>query len=91
MLFTCGEFVSPINILLPSCPIMSVITVFRAMFPVSTSNVPEPEGHDWHDQDDPVTGKKRPPAVLTLPCGVCGAPAPDHKHFGGREYTKVKH
>jgi hypothetical protein len=38
-----------------------------------------------HGHLDPVTGKKRPPAVLTLPCGVCGGPAPDHKHFGGRE------
>jgi hypothetical protein len=53
------------------------------MDPASTSYAPYPEGHDQHD---PVTGKKRPPAMLTLPCGVCGAPAPDHKHFGGREY-----
>ena len=28
--------------------------------------------------------KKRPPAALTLTCGVCSAPAPDHLHFGGK-------
>ena len=57
-----------------------VITYYRAMFPASTNNVPEQEENDLD------TGKKRPPAMLTLPCGVCWAPAPDHKHFGGREY-----
>ena len=34
--------------------------------------------------------KKRPPAALTLTCGVCSAPAPDHLHFGGKvEMTKI--
>ena len=28
--------------------------------------------------------KKRAPAALVLTCKVCGAPAPDHLHFGGR-------
>ena len=62
---------------------LSVTTHSRAMFPTSTSHAPYQEGHDLHDQDDTVTGIKRPPAMLTLPCGVCGAPAPDHNHFGG--------
>ena len=31
-------------------------------------------------------GTKRLPAALTQACGVCSAPAPDHKHFGGRIY-----
>ena len=57
---------------------------FRGMFPASVNTVPYPEGHD---QQDSVTEKKRPQAMLTLPCGVCGAPAPDHKHFGGRQYN----
>merc|ERR1719278_53422 len=26
---------------------------------------------------------KRPPTALTLQCQICGAPAPDHLHFGG--------
>ena len=26
---------------------------------------------------------KRLPTALTQTCGVCSAPAPDHKHFGG--------
>ena len=26
---------------------------------------------------------KRAQALLCLECGVCGAPAPDHLHFGG--------
>ena len=28
-------------------------------------------------------GLKRAPAPLTVSCGVCSAPAPDHLHFGG--------
>ena len=32
-----------------------------------------------------MDGKKRPPALLTKYCGVCSAPAPDHKHFGGSD------
>ena len=29
---------------------------------------------------------KRPPTALTLKCQICGAPAPDHLHFGGRHH-----
>jgi hypothetical protein len=74
-------------LLTPECPMLSVITHFRAMYPASVITVPYPEGYDQHGT---VPGQKRPPAMLTLPCGVCGAPAPDHKHFGGREYNIVK-
>ena len=27
--------------------------------------------------------KKRAPTALTVECGVCAGPAPDHIHFGG--------
>ena len=27
---------------------------------------------------------KRSPVPLRLECGVCGAPAPEHRHFGGQ-------
>ena len=30
------------------------------------------------------TKKKRAPAPLVLSCSVCGAPAPEHLHFGGK-------
>ena len=29
--------------------------------------------------------KKRAPTALTVECGVCYGPAPDHVHFGGME------
>ena len=29
--------------------------------------------------------KKRAPTALTVECGVCHGPAPDHVHFGGKE------
>ena len=32
---------------------------------------------------DPRPGK-RSPVPLRLECGVCGAPAPEHRHFGGQ-------
>ena len=28
--------------------------------------------------------KKRAPTALTVECGVCLGPAPDHLHFGGK-------
>ena len=28
--------------------------------------------------------KKRAPTALTVDCNVCGGPAPDHIHFGGK-------
>ena len=31
----------------------------------------------------PKVAYKRRPTTLSLACGVCGAPAPDHVHFGG--------
>ena len=31
------------------------------------------------------TKKKRAPTALLISCNVCGAPAPDHLHFGGKE------
>ena len=31
--------------------------------------------------------KKRAPTALTVECGVCSGPAPDHLHFGGNLYT----
>ena len=44
--------------------------------------VPEPEpGPDLGPE--PECKKRRQPASLTILCGVCGAPAPDHLHFGG--------
>ena len=30
--------------------------------------------------------KKRAPTALTVECGVCLGPAPDHLHFGGRSF-----
>ena len=32
--------------------------------------------------------KKRAPTALTVECGVCAGPAPDHIHFGG-DYTSL--
>eukprot|EP00092_Neocalanus_flemingeri_P024863 GFUD01026959.1.p1 GENE.GFUD01026959.1~~GFUD01026959.1.p1 ORF type:complete len:871 (+),score=185.18 GFUD01026959.1:91-2703(+) len=34
------------------------------------------------EEDDSSKLKKRPATALTLVCGVCSAPAPDHLHFG---------
>ena len=34
---------------------------------------------------------KRQPVVLSYSCGVCSAPAPDHKHFGGDEVLCKKY
>ena len=40
------------------------------------------------DESEETDGTiKRFPASLTLSCGVCSAPAPDHLHFGG---SKIK-
>ena len=47
------------------------------------SSTNEPGGES--EETDGVT--KRFPASLTLSCGVCSAPAPDHLHFGG---SKIK-
>ena len=30
-----------------------------------------------------IKSKKRAPTALTIECGVCLGPAPDHLHFGG--------
>ena len=34
--------------------------------------------------------KKRAPTALTVECGVCHGPAPDHVHFGGKETVILK-
>ena len=34
--------------------------------------------------------KKRLPACLSILCPVCGGPAPDHVHFGGKIGIKFK-
>lgn len=39
------------------------------------------------DVKDGVQGpikKKRSPATLNILCPICGGPAPDHVHFGGK-------
>ena len=39
-------------------------------------------------KDEPRCGpvrKKRLPACLSILCPVCGGPAPDHVHFGGKK------
>ena len=33
-----------------------------------------------------VLKKKRRPANLCIECPVCGGPAPDHLHFGGKTF-----
>lgn len=32
--------------------------------------------------------KKRLPACLSILCPVCGGPAPDHVHFGGKKHCR---
>ena len=42
---------------------------------------------DNNDKDESRCGpvkKKRLPACLSILCPVCGGPAPDHQHFGGK-------
>ena len=34
--------------------------------------------------------KKRSPACLSIVCPVCGGPAPDHVHFGGKYFENLK-
>ena len=48
----------------------------RVKSPGENMNQEETEG-------DIKVVSKRAPAPLTLVCGVCSAPAPDHLHFGG--------
>jgi len=38
--------------------------------------------NNQEDEEEDKKMKKRPATVLTLICGVCSAPAPDHLHFG---------
>ena len=33
--------------------------------------------------------KRRKPVNLTIKCPVCGGPAPDHVHFGGRALVYI--
>ena len=34
--------------------------------------------------------KKRLPACLSILCPVCGGPAPDHVHFGGKNIAEIE-
>jgi len=36
------------------------------------------------DKSQTLKAKKRAPTALTVDCGVCSGPAPDHLHFGAR-------
>ena len=43
-----------------------------------------------HDQEIAGIGKKkRRPANLCISCPVCGGPAPDHVHFGGKTLRDI--
>ena len=45
----------------------------------------EEEEEEEEDQESgAIMKKKRRPANLCISCPVCGGPAPDHVHFGGK-------
>ena len=51
-----------------------------------TADMNEESSANDPDESEETDGvNKRFAASLTLSCGVCSAPAPDHMHFGGRQ------
>ena len=55
--------------------------------------VKEEEEEEEGEEDEQESGgnikKKRRPANLCISCPVCGGPAPDHVHFGGKTEETV--
>ena len=52
----------------------------------------EEEGEEEEVDQESLGGimkKKRRPANLCISCPVCGGPAPDHVHFGGKTEPSV--
>ena len=53
----------------------------------------EEDEEDEEEGEEPESGgnikKKRRPANLCISCPVCGGPAPDHVHFGGKTEETV--
>ena len=44
----------------------------------------EEEEEEEEQESGGIIKKKRRPANLCISCPVCGGPAPDHVHFGGK-------
>ena len=44
----------------------------------------EEEEEEQQQESSGILKKKRRPANLCISCPVCGGPAPDHVHFGGK-------
>ena len=55
--------------------------------------VKEDEEEEEEEEEEQESGgmikKKRRPANLCISCPVCGGPAPDHVHFGGKTQAPV--
>ena len=43
----------------------------------------EPGSRSQEAEPEPPSRRPRAPTALTVECGVCSEPAPDHLHFGG--------
>ena len=42
------------------------------------------------EEQEPGARRQRAPTALTMKCGVCYAPAPDHIHFGGQSVGQCR-
>ena len=50
----------------------------------------EEEEEEEQQESSGILKKKRRPANLCISCPVCGGPAPDHVHFGGKTDPPVQ-